>query len=114
MIIAVDGPAASGKGTLTERLADHFDLARLDTGLIYRAVGAKILRDNDNPEDPVVAVEAARALCFTDLKQDGLRLEEARPGGFASSSPTRCAGRLTCISARLCSVSAKWQIGCRS
>ncbi len=82
MIIAVDGPAASGKGTLTERLADHFDLARLDTGLIYRAVGAKILRDNENPEDPVVAVEAARALCFTDLKQDGLRLEEA---GLAAS-----------------------------
>lgn len=82
MIIAVDGPAASGKGTLTERLADHFDLARLDTGLIYRAVGAKILRDNDNPEDPVVAVAAARALCFTDLKQDGLRREEA---GLAAS-----------------------------
>ena len=82
MIIAVDGPAASGKGTLTERLANHFDFARLDTGLIYRAVGAKILRDNDNPEDPVVAVEAARALCFTDLKQDGLRLEEA---GLAAS-----------------------------
>ena len=82
MIIAVDGPAASGKGTLTERLADHFDLARLDTGLIYRAVGAKILRDNDNPEDPVVAVAAARALCFTDLKQDGLRREEA---GLATS-----------------------------
>ena len=113
MIIAADGPAASGKGTLTERLADHFDLARLDTGLIYRAVGAKILRDNDNPEDPVVAVEAARALCFTDLKQDGLRLEEA---GLAAceQQPTRCAGCLTCISARLCSVSAKWQIGCRS
>ena len=82
MIIAVDGPAASGKGTLTERLANHFDLARLDTGLIYRAVGAKILRDNDNPEDPVVAVAAAQALCFTDLKQDGLRREEA---GLAAS-----------------------------
>ena len=82
MIIAVDGPAASGKGTLTERLANHFDLARLDTGLIYRAVGAKILRDDDNPEDPVVAVAAAQALCFTDLKQDGLRREEA---GLAAS-----------------------------
>ena len=82
MIIAVDGPAASGKGTLTERLANHFDLARLDTGLIYRALGAKILRDNDNPEDPVVAVAAAQALCFTDLKQDGLRREEA---GLAAS-----------------------------
>ena len=82
MIIAVDGPAASGKGTLAERLANHFDLARLDTGLIYRAVGAKILRDDDNPEDPVVAVAAAQALCFTDLKQDGLRREEA---GLAAS-----------------------------
>ena len=82
MIIAVDGPAASGKGTLTERLANHFDFARLDTGLIYRAVGAKILRDDDNPEDPVVAVAAAQALCFTDLKQDGLRREEA---GLAAS-----------------------------
>ena len=82
MIIAVDGPAASGKGTLTERLANHFDLARLDTGLIYRAVGAKILRDNGNPEDPVVAVAAAQALCFTDLKQNGLRQEEA---GLAAS-----------------------------
>ena len=82
MIIAVDGPAASGKGTLTARLANHFDLARLDTGLIYRAVGAKILRDDDNPEDPVVAVAAAQALCFTDLKQNGLRQEEA---GLAAS-----------------------------
>ena len=82
MIIAVDGPAASGKGTLTARLANHFDLARLDTGLIYRAVGAKILRDNDNPEDPVVAVAAAQTLCFADLKQDGLRREEA---GLAAS-----------------------------
>ncbi len=82
MIIAVDGPAASGKGTLTERLANHFDLARLDTGLIYRAVGSKLLRDNDNPEDPVAAVAAAQALSFTDLEQDGLRREEA---GLAAS-----------------------------
>ena len=82
VIIAVDGPAASGKGTLTERLANHFNLARLDTGLIYRAVGSKLLRDNENPEDPVVAVAAAKALSFTDLEQDGLRREEA---GLAAS-----------------------------
>ena len=43
MLIAVDGPAAAGKGTLTHKLADHFNLARLDTGLIYRAVGMKLL-----------------------------------------------------------------------
>ncbi len=82
MIIAVDGPAASGKGTLTARLADHFDFARLDTGLIYRAVGSKLLRDNGNPEDAAMAVAAAQALSFTDLEQDGLRREEA---GLAAS-----------------------------
>ena len=82
MLIAVDGPAASGKGTLTARLADHFDLARLDTGMIYRAVGSKLLRDNDNPEDPAMAVAAAQELSFTDLEQDGLRREEA---GLAAS-----------------------------
>ncbi len=76
-VIAVDGPAASGKGTLTERLADHFDYARLDTGLIYRAVGLKILMDHGNPEDSAVAVSAANTLSFTDLKQNGLRSEEA-------------------------------------
>ena len=82
MIIAVDGPAASGKGTLTERLADHFDLARLDTGLIYRAVGLKLLRGNGNLEDPAVAVAAAQALSLTDLEHDGLRREET---GLAAS-----------------------------
>ena len=82
MVIAVDGPAASGKGTLTKRLALHFDLARLDTGLIYRAVGSKLLRDKDNLEDPAVAVAAAQDLSFTDLEQEGLRSEEA---GLAAS-----------------------------
>ena len=82
MIIAVDGPAASGKGTLTARLANHFDLALLDTGLIYRALGAKLLRDNGNQEDTLEAVAAAQALSFTDLEQDGLRQEEA---GLAAS-----------------------------
>ena len=77
MIVAVDGPAASGKGTLTARLANHFDLARLDTGLIYRALGLKVLRDAGNPEDPAVVVAAAQALSFSDLEQDGLRREEA-------------------------------------
>ena len=50
MVIAVDGPAASARDP--DRTAGQsLDLARLDTGLIYRAVGSKILRDNDNPED---------------------------------------------------------------
>ena len=76
MIIAVDGPAASGKGTLTRKLAEHFNLARLDTGMIYRAVGLKALEIGD-PADELVAVEAARSLAFDDLDQAGLRDEAA-------------------------------------
>jgi CMP/dCMP kinase len=62
MIIAIDGPAASGKGTLGKRLAAHFGLRHLDTGLIYRAV-AKALLDAGAPlDDRTQAVAAARAL----------------------------------------------------
>ncbi|SRR5712691_4200621 len=62
MIIAIDGPAASGKGTLGKRLAAHFGLRHLDTGLLYRAV-AKALADAGHPvDDRARAVAAARAL----------------------------------------------------
>jgi cytidylate kinase len=62
MIIAIDGPAASGKGTLGKRLAGHYGLRHLDTGLIYRAV-AKAMLDGAHPLDDVTrAVQAARAL----------------------------------------------------
>ena len=62
MIIAIDGPAASGKGTLGKRLAAHFGLRHLDTGLIYRAV-AKALLDAGHPlEDAARATAAAQAL----------------------------------------------------
>ncbi|HEX5846367.1 MAG TPA: (d)CMP kinase [Rhodoplanes sp.] len=62
MIIAIDGPAASGKGTLGKRLAEHYALRHLDTGLIYRAV-AKALIDAGHPlDDDARAVEAARRL----------------------------------------------------
>ena len=62
MIIAIDGPAASGKGTLGKRLAEHYGLRHLDTGLIYRAV-AKALLDAGHPlDDRARAAEAARRL----------------------------------------------------
>lgn len=56
MIIAVDGPAASGKGTIARALAAHFGLPHLDTGLLYRAVGFTVLRAGGNPSDPAHAI----------------------------------------------------------
>ena len=71
LIIAVDGPAAAGKGTLARRLAAHFGLPHLDTGLLYRAVGRRVL---DTGEDPA---SAASALCPEDLARPDLRTPEA-------------------------------------
>jgi cytidylate kinase len=73
MIIAIDGPAASGKGTLGKRLAAHYGLRHLDTGLIYRAV-AKALLDAGHPlEDRERAVEVARALAPERFDEMALR-----------------------------------------
>ncbi|MBO0711821.1 MAG: (d)CMP kinase [Acetobacteraceae bacterium] len=73
MIIAIDGPAASGKGTLGKRLAAHYGLRHLDTGLIYRAV-AKALLDAGRPlEDRERALEAARALAPERFDEVALR-----------------------------------------
>ncbi|WP_184087064.1 (d)CMP kinase [Sphingomonas xinjiangensis] len=63
MIIAVDGPAASGKGTIARALARHYGLPHLDTGLLYRAVAATVLRDG---LDPAVEADAAAACAFND------------------------------------------------
>src|SRR3954453_4864374 len=62
MIIAIDGPAASGKGTLGKRLAAHFGLRHLDTGLIYRAVAKSLIDGGHALDDKTQAVAAARAL----------------------------------------------------
>ena len=62
MIIAIDGPAASGKGTLGKRLAGHFGLPHLDTGLLYRAVAKALLDAGHSPEDRMRARAAAEAL----------------------------------------------------
>ena len=62
MIIAVDGPAASGKGTLGKKLAAHYGLRHLDTGLIYRAVAKALIDAGRRPDDAAAAVAAAQAL----------------------------------------------------
>ena len=70
MIIAVDGPAASGKGTLASGLAHHYGLPHLDTGLLYRAVGLAVADQVDDPGFEAAAIAAARALdpsAMTDL-----------------------------------------------
>jgi cytidylate kinase len=81
MIIAVDGPTASGKGTIAKALAAHFGLPHLDTGLLYRAVGRQVFLDGGDPDD------AGAALAATTFP-DGLLLDpELRSegtGGLAS------------------------------
>jgi CMP/dCMP kinase len=76
MIIAIDGPAASGKGTLARRLAAHYHLSHLDTGLLYRAT-ARALMEADKPlDDETAAVAAARGLGLTDFDEEALRGRE--------------------------------------
>jgi len=73
VIIAIDGPAASGKGTLARRLAAELGLPYLDTGLLYRAVGRRVLEAGADPADPAVAEAQARALQTQDLERSDLR-----------------------------------------
>jgi cytidylate kinase len=82
LVVAVDGPAAAGKGELTRRLARHFNLARLDTGLLYRAVGWAVLQAKGDPADEGAALDRAKALLAADLENPDLRSEAA--GGAAS------------------------------
>jgi len=73
MIIAIDGPAASGKGTLGKRLAQRYGLRHLDTGLIYRAVAKALLDEGAKLDDPARALAAARALDPTRFDEGALK-----------------------------------------
>ena len=73
MIIALDGPAASGKGTLGRRLAAHYGLRHLDTGLIYRAVAKATLAGGHRPDDVAAALRAAKALDPAALDESELK-----------------------------------------
>jgi len=73
MIIAIDGPAASGKGTLGKRIADRFGLAHLDTGLLYRAVARDVRRKGGRLDDAGLATAAARELDPSTLEDPALR-----------------------------------------
>ena len=76
-VIAIDGPAAAGKGTLARRLAEALGLTYLDTGLLYRAVGRRVLDAGGDPADARAAEAAARDLRPEDLQRGDLRGPEA-------------------------------------
>lgn len=81
MIIAVDGPTASGKGTISKALAVHFGLPWLDTGLLYRAVGRQVELNGGNADDPA---DALAACVFPDSLLNDPVLRDEATGGLAS------------------------------
>ena len=81
LVIAVDGPTASGKGTIAKALAAHFGLPHLDTGLLYRAVGRQCFLAGGNPDDPA---DALAATGFPDALLDDPALRSEDTGGLAS------------------------------
>ena len=81
MIIAVDGPAASGKGTISRALAKHFGLPWLDTGLLYRAVGVATVRGGGDPDDEAAALAACD---FDEALLDDAELRSEQAGEWAS------------------------------
>lgn len=75
-IIAIDGPAASGKGTLARRIAQALGFAHLDTGSLYRVVGLAALRRGEDPADPQAALRAVQSLDLSLLEDPALRTDE--------------------------------------
>ena len=73
MMIAIDGPAAAGKGTLARRIADTLGFAYLDTGSLYRATAKKILDNGIDQDDAAACANAAMTLTPVELASDGLR-----------------------------------------
>ena len=88
MIIAIDGPAASGKGTIGKRLAAHYRLRHLDTGLLYRAVGRTVLDAGHKLDDRQAAIAAAQSLDLSRFDEAVLKGAEAgEAASFVSAIP---------------------------
>lgn len=88
MIVAIDGPSAAGKGTLSRRLAATLGYHHLDTGLLYRAVGARLLAAGTDPADAEEAAAAARGLGPADIARQGLREENVgRAASVVAANP---------------------------
>ena len=74
--IAIDGPAAAGKGTISRKVAAHFGFAHMDTGLLYRAVALSLIREGISPDNTRAAATAAKNLSATMLSDPALRDDE--------------------------------------
>ena len=94
MIIAIDGPAAAGKGTLARRLADQFDFAYLDTGSLYRAVGLAVLRAGESPDNEGAATAASADLDHALLTDPALRAEETGSAASVVAAMSRVRSNL--------------------
>jgi cytidylate kinase len=86
LIIAIDGPAAAGKGTLARRLAAALALPYLDTGLLYRATAARLLEAGDSPDNPEAATAQAHRLTPEDLARPNLRTPDIDRAAAAVAS----------------------------
>lgn len=84
VVVAIDGPAASGKGTLARRLSARLGYPHLDTGLLYRAVGLELLRREIDPGDPEAAVAVATGLDLAALDGAGAALRREATGNAAT------------------------------
>lgn len=80
MIIAIDGPAAAGKGTLARKLANHYGFAYLDTGSLYRAVGQAVRDAGFDPSNEAEAIKAARNLDVAKIDERAIRTAQAGEG----------------------------------
>ncbi|HZE46466.1 MAG TPA: (d)CMP kinase, partial [Xanthobacteraceae bacterium] len=96
MIIAIDGPAASGKGTLGKRLAAHYGLRHLDTGLLYRAVAQAVIAGGHRPDDAARAIAAATSLDPARFDEGALKSQAV---GEAASQVSAIPGVRAALSA---------------
>jgi cytidylate kinase len=88
VIVAIDGPSAAGKGTLARRIAAALGFHHLDTGLLYRAVGARLLAAGHDPADAALAAAASEALDAGDLGRPDLRSEPvSRAASVVAANP---------------------------
>ncbi len=93
-VVAIDGPAAAGKGTLARRLAATLDLPYLDTGLLYRAVARQLLLAHADPADAAAATRAAAALLAADLQRPDLRTPDLRTPDLRTPDADRAASQV--------------------